>query len=183
MEDGQIWDGHCHRFQILTGFYKKWFFLRTKLVYLRLNIRCKSKALNLRQPKLSASCRGSVFRENFWVSDAYFLNLRVVEFSKFLRKGWAVGIALKKEVVSLIFIITNPCQCYLSALEITFLNPWGHCDQIILLFGSHFKFRVVSWYMPEILSAIMVGRQRKFCNLDCLKQPFQQFFIIFYSKI
>ena len=35
-------------------------FLRTKLVYLRLNFSWKSKALNLRQPKLSASYKESV---------------------------------------------------------------------------------------------------------------------------
>ena len=60
------------------------------------------------------------------------------------------------------------------------LNPGCHCDQIIPLLSSHFKFRAVSWY---ILLATMVRSQRKFCNLDCLKQSFQQFFTIFYSKI
>ena len=29
------------------------------------------------------------------------------------------------------------------------LNPGGHRDQIIPLFGSHFKLRAVSWYMPK----------------------------------
>ena len=29
------------------------------------------------------------------------------------------------------------------------LNPDSHCDQIIPLFGSHFKLQAVSWYMPK----------------------------------
>ena len=29
------------------------------------------------------------------------------------------------------------------------LTPGGHCDQIIPLCGSHFKFQAVSWYMSK----------------------------------
>ena len=29
------------------------------------------------------------------------------------------------------------------------LNPDSHWGQIIPLFGGHFKFRAVSWYMPK----------------------------------
>ena len=39
---------------------KSSFSLRTKLVYLRLKFSCKSKAPNLRQPKLSTSYKESV---------------------------------------------------------------------------------------------------------------------------
>ena len=70
-----------------------------------------------------------------------------------------------------------------ASTENKILNPSSHCDQIIPLFGGHFKFLAVSWYMPKNPVATTVGRQRKFCNLDRLKQPFQQFFTIFYSKI
>ena len=40
--------------------WKKYFSLRTKLVYLRLNLSWKSKASNLMQPKFSASYKESV---------------------------------------------------------------------------------------------------------------------------
>ena len=76
--------------------------------------------------------------------------------------------------------------CFLSLLIVqvfnagnNILNPGGYRDQIIPLLNSA---RSVIIFL-KILSANMVGRRRKFCNLDRLKQPFQRFFTIFYSKI
>ena len=56
----------------------------------------------------------------------------------------------------LVCCMTNISNMFLAQywrLEISagnnILNPGGHHDQIIPLFSSHFKFPVVSWYMPK----------------------------------
>ena len=85
-------------------------------MYLRLNFSWKSKALNLRQPKLSASYNESIAEEErgCWVFEIFRF------FQKNGGVGKIAGVIFKKEV-SLIFIVTNPFKCYLS------LSVWWMC--------------------------------------------------------
>ena len=43
----------------------------------------------------------------------------------------------------------NICNHHRNSAGNNILNPGGHRDQIIPLFGSHFKFQTVSWYMSK----------------------------------
>ena len=75
------------------------------------------------------------------------------------------------------------CCVTTTVLEITFLIP-----AVILIRQCHFLVvisnsgRSVGIYL-KIPVSHHGWETKKFCNLDCLKQPFQRFFTIFYSKI
>ena len=53
-----------------------------------------------------------------------------------------------------LFCNSNPISSFITSVTFfsagnNILNPGGYRDQIIPLFGGHFKFRAVSWYMPK----------------------------------
>ena len=104
----------------------------------------KRNIIFLRNKKILNLClRWHILRSYPFLAEVTFnveslLKLFFVEFIYFL-----VHVHIKNGIITW---LNFTCGCSTGN---NILDPVGHCDQIIPLFGGHFKFRAVSWYMPK----------------------------------